>query len=156
MTVLTITVHGMPAPQGSKRIVMAGGKAGGRAILAEDSARVRPWREAVKEAALKARDGLWMPVSGPIELEVSFSFPRPKGHFGTGRNAGKLRLSAPSYPAGPPDLSKLVRSTEDALTEAGVWRDDRLVVTVHAHKYYGNHGFTGAMITVTELRRDLG
>jgi Holliday junction resolvase RusA-like endonuclease len=30
-----------------------------------------------------------------------------------------------------PDLSKLIRSTEDALTDAGVWTDDARVVAYH-------------------------
>ena len=157
MTVLSFTVHGMPAPQGSKRVVTAGGKAGGRAVLAESSKRVKPWREAVKEAARVAIDAAPLGTSqmaGPVGLEVHFRFPRPKGHYGTGRNAGKLRASAPLRPAVAPDLSKLIRSTEDALTEAGVWRDDALVVSVIAGKFYSEDG-PGATITITEYRRNL-
>lgn len=160
MTVLSFTVHGMPAPQGSKRVVTAGGKAGGRAVLAESSKRVKPWREAVKEAAADAiadydANGWdFRPLAGPVGLEVHFRFSRPKGHYGTGRNAGKLRASAPLRPAVAPDLSKLIRSTEDALTEAGVWRDDALVVSVVAGKWYSEDG-PGAIITITEYRRDL-
>ena len=41
-----------------------------------------------------------------------------------GRNAGTLRDSAPAYPSGRPDSSKLLRATEDALTTAGIYRDD--------------------------------
>jgi Holliday junction resolvase RusA-like endonuclease len=41
-------------------------------------------------------------------------------------------LSAPktrrTWPMRTPDLSKLLRSTEDALTTAGIWRDDARVV----------------------------
>lgn len=161
MTVLSITVHGIPAPQGSKRVVTAGGKAGGRAVLAESSKAVGPWREAVKEAAVKTIAALagsyedWEPIAGPVGIEVYFHFPRPRSHYGTGRNAGKLRLSAPLRPTGPPDLSKLVRSTEDALTDAGIWRDDALVISIIASKYYDVHGFRGANITITENRRDL-
>jgi crossover junction endodeoxyribonuclease RusA len=47
-----------------------------------------------------------------------FSFNRP-----TSIKRGKR-----PYPSVAPDLSKLIRSTEDALTAAGVWRDDCLVV----------------------------
>lgn len=159
MTVLSFTVRGTPAPQGSKRVGTAGGKAGGRAVLVENSKRVRPWREAVKEAARAAiderrADGDWVLSNAPVGLEVYFRFPRPKGHYGTGRNAGKLRASAPLRPAVAPDLSKLIRSTEDALTEAGVWRDDALVVSVVAGKFYSEDG-PGATITITEYRRDL-
>lgn len=152
MTVLSITVHGIPAPQGSKRHV-----GGGRMI--EMSKALGPWREAVKKAARDAIDdhranGDWVLSNQPVGLEVYFHFLRPKGHYGTGRNAGKLRASAPLRPAVIPDLSKLIRSTEDALTDAGVWRDDALVVSVSAGKFY-DEAFCGARITITEYRRDL-
>ncbi len=35
-----------------------------------------------------------------------------------------------------PDLSKLVRSTEDALSDAGAWEDDARVVECLARKVY--------------------
>lgn len=33
-----------------------------------------------------------------------------------------------TWPSGPPDVSKLLRSTEDAITIAGLWRDDARVI----------------------------
>lgn len=146
MTAISFSVRGIPAPQGSKRHV-------GNGVMIEMSKRVKPWRESVKAAAAEAM-GERLPITGPATLTVYFHFPRPKGHYGTGRNAAKLKPNAPRSPLGPPDLSKLIRSTEDALTEAGVWRDDSLVVSVNAHKFYNDRGFTGAAITVTEYREE--
>lgn len=115
---LTITVYGLPAPQGSKRHL-------GHGVLVESSKYVKPWREAVKAAAY---DGpRRAPLDCPVLVDMVFTFNRPKGHFRTGRNAHLLRDSAPARPASPPDLSKLARSTEDALTDAGIWRDDARV-----------------------------
>lgn len=146
MSFLNITVHGIPAPQGSKRHV-------GNGVMIESSQKVKPWREAVKYAAVEATGhGLVAPMTGPVELHVNFHFPRPKSHYGTGRNASRVKPGAPLHPAVAPDLSKLIRSTEDALTDAGVWRDDALVVVVRAEKFYNSHGFTGANITVRECR----
>lgn len=149
MSTLEITVHGTPAPQGSKR----GFVKGGRAVLVDDNkGPLRDWRHDVTAAAVAARGEGWEPISGPVGLEVYFTFRRPRGHFGTGRNAGKIRLSAPPRPAVAPDLSKLIRAVEDALTDAGVWRDDALVVAISAGKFYDGHGFTGARIMITEYR----
>ncbi|ASU86193.1 RusA family crossover junction endodeoxyribonuclease [Nocardiopsis gilva YIM 90087] len=93
---------------------------------------VRPWRQDVRAAAEDALrledDPHAFPLNGPLSVDMVFSVERPKSHFGTGRNAGVLKRSAPPYPASMPDLSKLLRSTEDALTSAGVWRDDARVV----------------------------
>ena len=45
-----------------------------------------------------------------------------------------------TWPCRMPDLSKLIRSTEDALTDAGVWTDDARVVEVVARKVYPYEG----------------
>lgn len=40
-----------------------------------------------------------------------------------------------------PDVSKLLRATEDAITDSGLWRDDARVVIAHVEKTYaiGSH-----------------
>ncbi|MGH3382664.1 MAG: RusA family crossover junction endodeoxyribonuclease, partial [Actinoallomurus sp.] len=124
--VITVIAYGAPGPQGSKRYV-------GKGVMVESSKKVKPWREAVKHAAIEARfDELTLemppPLDGPLLVEFAFTFARPKGHYRTGRNAHLLRDSAPAHPAVYPDLSKLIRSTEDALTDAGVWADDARIV----------------------------
>jgi Holliday junction resolvase RusA-like endonuclease len=130
--VLQIAVLGTPAPQGSKRHV-------GHGVMVESSKKLRPWRDAVRFAAAYACDGR-PPIDEPVRVSMVFTFQRPASHFGTGRNAGQIRDQAPRAPQGMPDLSKLVRSTEDALTDAGVWRDDARVVSLDAAKVYaGEH-----------------
>jgi crossover junction endodeoxyribonuclease RusA len=114
--VLDVFVPGRPAPQGSKRYLGAG-----RAI--EMSKYVGAWRDDVRTACVRLWEGR-APLDGPLVLEVEFVRARP--------------LSAPkrSTPSatGAPDLSKLVRSTEDAITSAGVWRDDSRVVATLSWK----------------------
>ncbi len=122
---MNITVYGTPAPQGSKRGFV--NRKTGAVILVESSDKVKPWREAVKYAAIEARDG-GLPLSGPVAVSMVFTFARPAGHFGSGRNAGQLRATAPLRPHGRPDLSKLARSTEDALTDARAYEDDSRIV----------------------------
>lgn len=128
---LEFSVRGIPAPQGSKRHV-------GRGIMVESSKKVRPWRDAVRAEAVAAWDSV--PLDEPVRVHMVFTFLRPASHYRTGKNAGIVRDTAPHAPQGAPDLSKLIRSTEDALTEAGVWRDDARVVEVSAWKVYaGEH-----------------
>jgi crossover junction endodeoxyribonuclease RusA len=159
---ITITVYGQPAPQGSKRAFAVRGKGGvptGRIAVIESSHdRVKSWRQAVIDAALAAVGDRELPITGPVRLSIVFALPRPKGHYSTGRNASKLRDTAPSWPAKAPDLSKLVRSTEDALTDAGIWADDAQVVAyARLEKIFaGSYGPTilptpGASITIHPL-----
>lgn len=103
----------------------------GRGILVESSRHLKPWRSDVKaaaEAAVAAGLGGRFPLDGLITARMVFTLARPLGHYRTGRNAHLLRNSAPSAPGTMPDLSKLLRATEDALTDAGVWTDDARVV----------------------------
>lgn len=122
---IAITVYGEPAPQGSKRGFV--NKKTGAVILVESSEKVKPWREAVKFAALQARAGA-PPLDGSLLVRMVFSVRRNRSHYRTGKNAGILRDDAPTHPNTKPDLSKLLRSTEDALTDAGIWTDDARVV----------------------------
>jgi Holliday junction resolvase RusA-like endonuclease len=150
---LTITVHGRPAPQGSKRaFVIRGGPRKGQAAVIESSHdRVKSWRAAVVDAASEVKE--WPALTGPLEVSMVFYLPRPKGHYRTGRNAHLLRDSAPIAPAGMPDLSKLARATEDALSDAAIWADDAQVVeyTRLAKCYADDHHLLGAVITIRQV-----
>lgn len=112
---MKIVVYGSPAPQGSKSF--KGLAKSGRAILAESSKRVKPWRQDVKAAAIEARAGA-APLDGPLMARMVFTVPKPA-------SAPKRRTT---YPDRKPDLSKLLRSTEDALTDAGAIADDARIV----------------------------
>lgn len=134
---IRIVVHGTPAPAGSKKGFPIRAK-GGRIVgvrVTDDSKRNKPWQAAVRSEAADVVNGSGL-LDGPLEVEVTFYMKRPKGHFGTGRNAGVVKASAPSWPAVKPDTGKLVRSIFDALTGV-VWRDDAQVVSEIAQKKYG-------------------
>lgn len=130
---LSFTVFGIPVPQGSHR----GFVVNGRAVITQDNARTRPWRQDMTQAALEALGGRPAMV-GPVHVIAQFVMPRPKAHYGTGRNAGQLRENAPTYPAGKPDVDKLARNLLDSLTAAQVVRDDSQVVHLCAYKVYAS------------------
>ena len=145
-------VMGTPAPQGSK----VGYARNGRVQMVESSKKVGPWREAVVTQC--QRDGIaGKRMTGPVSVDLAFYLPRPKAHFGTGRNAAVVKPSAPSRPAGKPDLDKLVRSTLDALTQAGVFDDDAAVVTISAEKHWCDDSMPmpGAWVQVRSSVGDL-
>ncbi len=112
-TKIRIEVRGAPAPQGSKRHV-------GHGVMIESCKTLKPWREAVKFAALEesAKRGYPRGLYGPVMGSMVFTVRKPA-------SAPKRRKT---YPSTKPDLSKLLRSTEDALTDAGVWEDDARVI----------------------------
>ena len=131
-TLIEFRVHGIPRPQGSKRHV-------GRGIMVESSRHVHQWRNDVMSAAAAAFKG--EPIADAVQLEIMFFFPRPKGHYGTGRNADKLKPSAPELPTSRSygDTTKLARSTEDAISECSgypVLKDDSQVTDLICRKRY--------------------
>lgn len=166
---LEFTVMGKPAPQGSKTGMTVHGKdaalchgCGKRHIapvtLVESSAALKPWRAAVTAAARQAAGPGWAPLRGPLALLCAFTIERPVSHYRTGRYSHLLSSSAPLMPTGKPDLSKLIRAAEDAITDAGVWADDALVTEHVAVKVYadGSHPWAlpsaGAWIRVSATR----
>lgn len=142
-----LVVYGTPAPQGSKKAFVNRG----RAVIVDDNKRTRPWREAVKEAAIIARGA--DSLLGPVAVSIRFYLPRPASHFGTGRNIGQVKAAAPAYPASVPDIDKLARSTLDALTDSGLIKDDKQIVTLNLTKRYPDMQMDvpGAVIVVELL-----
>ena len=117
---IELRVIGTPAPQGSKSF--KGMSKAGHAILVESSRAVKPWREAVVWAARENGSK----ISGPVVADMIFTLPKPK-------SAPKRRLT---YPDKKPDLSKLQRSTEDALVTAGMIEDDARIISCLARKVF--------------------
>lgn len=130
---ISFTVYGTAAPAGSKR-GFYNAKAR-RVILTDDSKHSRPWKAQVSDAAGQAMGDTPL-LDGPLDLCLTFVVVRPKGHFGTGKNAARVRASAPEYPTVKPDLLKLARAVEDALTGI-VYRDDAQIVSESLSKIYG-------------------
>lgn len=127
---IKLIVYGSPAPQGSKKLVGTYTDKHGRVrgMMAESSAKVKPWRQDVKLAAETERLLNGAPrLEGPVLARMIFTMPKPK-------SAPKRRRT---FPATKPDLSKLIRSTEDALTDSGLITDDaRIVEYSRAAKVY--------------------
>ena len=124
-------VFGVPRPGGSKRAVR--NKHTGKIMMIDASKHVATWRQDVKAAAMEAWPGEL--IGEEIYLDVTYGLLRPKGHYGTGRNSAILKDSAPKYPHGTPDLGKLDRSTEDALTGT-IYTDDKQIVGHRTDKQY--------------------
>jgi Holliday junction resolvase RusA-like endonuclease len=123
---VAFTVYGEPQSQGNLR-------RGARGGLYESNRDLASWKRAVADKAGASGSDLF---EGAVRLSARFFLPRPGGHFGTGRNAGMLRPSAPTWPAVKPDVDKLARAVLDALTGT-LWRDDKQVVWLEASKHYG-------------------
>ncbi|KKM18569.1 hypothetical protein LCGC14_1664390 [marine sediment metagenome] len=141
-------VVGKPVSQGSKQSFpqMKDGKpmkrANGSLVIRtkEDCEGLEAWRSDVAVTARRAFEaaGGDALLHEAVRLTMCFHRPRPTAHFGTGRNAGKLKASAPKYPKQRPDTLKLARAVEDALTGV-IWRDDSQVCRHVLDKDWGEY-----------------
>lgn len=129
---IEFTVFGLPQPAGSKRAFVQGN----RAIVVDDNAKSRPWKQEVTSTAKEVVGDTIPFPEGPVVLRMRFTMPRPKGHYGSGKNAGVLKDSAPHFHTSRPDALKLGRGTEDALTGI-LYRDDAQTQVI-AWKVYGD------------------
>jgi len=86
-------------------------------------------------------------ILGPITLVAIFHFERPKSHFGTGRNIGKLKDSAPAIHIKKPDTDNLLKFVKDCLNGIA-WKDDSQVFDVRGIKRYSDEPKTEIFITM--------
>lgn len=148
MKSIRIEVLGAAATAGSKRafamrrrdgsLVM---RANGTPVVSvtDDCAAGKKWRRTVQAAAWAVLPRGFEPLSGPLRVSFRFELARPQGHYGTGRNAGVVLRSAPRWHVQKPDVLKLARAAEDALTEI-VYRDDSQIVDERLEKVWGAAG----------------
>ena len=148
-----LRIRGLPAPQGSKKHV-------GRGILVESSKKVKPWRTDIVTQSWDQYKG--EPMTGPLEVEIIFWFPRPVHHYRTalGKRTNTIKPNAPTHTTSTwdGDIDKVVRSTLDGLSaKAGgcVIQDDSLVVKLSCEKRYVTEAEgCGAFIRVVESQYD--
>lgn len=133
MPPLTFVVSGepksQPRPKASRR---------GSFIHIYTPATAKAWKGSVAKAAgpfLSAG-----PLTGPLSLSLDFRFARPKSHF---TSKGALSKSARLAHTTKPDADNLAKAVMDALTDAGLWRDDTQIVQLNVTKTYdANEGVT--------------
>lgn len=150
---IRIDVLGTPAPKGSGRAMLIGGKA----RFVAGSSGVNAKKQASFAAAIRERiavdvfDGS-MPtvplfVDRPLAVAIVFRLARPTGHYGK----GGLKSTAPRMPAKKPDVDKCARQVLDVLT-GSIFDDDSRIVELLVRKEFARPGLEGATIIVDEWK----
>lgn len=133
---ITFTVPGAPVPQGSMRHI-------GHGRMISDNPKLKAWRTTVNQVFVYQHR--CSKIEGPVEVRAVFVMPRPKSHYGTGRNTSRIKDAYLDIPhVVKPDGDKLIRAVFDALsttkTQAGAFIDDSHVVRHSAQKRYVRPG----------------
>jgi crossover junction endodeoxyribonuclease RusA len=134
-------VHGLPVPQGSKRVFHGN-------VVETGGARLREWRNLCADAC-QARMNGEARIAGPVSVRAFFYLPRPRSHYGTGKNKERLRGGAPLVPATRPDADKLARSVLDAVTGVA-FGDDCQVARLWVEKRWADPN-PGVEVTIWEI-----
>lgn len=156
---VTLTIPGTPKPKGSMKCLGQVGKI--RHQLTED---YRPgqkeWRDRIADT-IRRKVTTRYAEGVPVQVDVTFTLPRPEYHYGTGRNAGIVKPRYEWEPAtnrGTGDVDKMLRLLLDALEDGGLLANDAQVVDAHAVKVYVDDPlgrslpFPGARIRTAALR----
>jgi hypothetical protein len=152
MRTLSFTVIGTPAPKGSSRAMIRGGKpvnvpSGSNA----NRNALESWAQCVRFAAIEAVGALSVVGlyfgAGPLRVQIVFRMRRVGAHF---KEDGTVKPGADKWHVKKPDLSKLIRSTEDAMSGI-VMLDDNQIAELLVRKVYADPGKEGAWIKVEEI-----
>lgn len=127
--VLKFTVYGIPKPKGSKTAFPIRRKGGGLGVAVREGKPGSPFEEYRRRVESVVQDlagrgnGL---ITGPLRVRMHFVFAKPK-------SAPRSR----EWPDVKPDLVKLMRGIEDALTGALIKDDAQIVQFDDVRKEYG-------------------
>ena len=156
METLSFFVPGLPQTAGSKRAFPIARKGvngeriyTGKNIVVDANPKTKDWKariahqaELVMDLPVNRQLGLW---SGALAARFTFHLPRIGGHY---RSNGELKPGVPARPTVRPDVLKLTRAAEDALTGV-VWFDDSQIVLEVLEKRYSDK--PGLLVEVFKL-----
>jgi Holliday junction resolvase RusA-like endonuclease len=124
------TVWGVAQPKGSTKPWARAwrdketGKMRVAAVVTSSNAKLKPWENDIRAAIQNAAPEVFFDADTAVSLRIIFWMPRPKS-----------LLKRIFHHLKAPDLSKLCRGAEDALT-GKLWADDSQVVHINAWKLY--------------------
>lgn len=139
---ISFTVYGQPQTAGSKRSFVPLDRktkepfrrASGGIVVStvDDNPKGKDWKNAIAYTASAACSGPLL--NDALSVAMRFYRPRPKSHLG---KAGLNKVGKENpRPTTKPDVLKLARCAEDALTGI-VWRDDAQIVSETLEKHWG-------------------
>ena len=139
-------IKGTPKPQPRPRAFGHGGKA-----RIYNPATANEWKSQIMHGLI---DHANTDCKQPYLLYLTFFMPRPKSHYGTGRNKNILKKQSPKYHTKTPDIDNLVKAVMDAVTVINIWHDDSQVVSISATKVWADDpDDIGVKIAMEKLKR---
>ncbi len=141
---VSVWIAGEPKPQPRVRAWTRKLPTGQAIARVYDARTAEGWKGAV---ALAVKSQLpAAPLEGPLAVEIRFVLPRPQSLMRRKDPDGEI------WHTGAGDCDNFAKAVLDALTQLGLWRDDRQVAFLHVTKFYASKtGRSGAALTVCAL-----
>ena len=124
-TELNFIVPGEPVAQPRHRVRTIGKRS---MLYLPKSHPVHAYKAAIR-VAFVAVAGKWKTITGPVQLSVYCRFEMPKSWSKKKRSESQGILHD-----GKPDADNVLKAVEDALTDCGVWSDDKQVASAFISK----------------------
>jgi Holliday junction resolvase RusA-like endonuclease len=139
--VVQFTVPGMPQGKARPRVSLKTGRA-------YTPKKTVSYENLVQFVAIQQLPRGFVPFEGPFRVDITAWYQRPKSHYGTGKNAGKLKKRFEHvWPKTVPDVDNVAKAICDSLNGI-VWRDDAQVVILNVSKFYEQTDSGGPRVEV--------
>lgn len=126
LPILQVFVPGRPVTKGSMKAYCTRGKTH-KVRMEEDHADSKPWRKLMARTVRMVGGMDWAhPEEGAVRVELDFRVER-KSHYESHQTPYPTAITIG-------DIDKLARNVLDALTDAGVYKDDSQVARLVASK----------------------
>ncbi len=96
-----------------------------------------------------------VPIEGAIVLSAIFVFGRPDSHYGTGKNGGIVKGSAPKHHTKKPDLDNLVKFVKDAFNTVYYKDDSQIIRFQNVEKKYIDYGHPAPQVEIVLIAREI-
>jgi Holliday junction resolvase RusA-like endonuclease len=156
MNEIRFRVDGTPIPKGSLKAFVPKGWT--RAVLTNDNTKMKAWASVITYTVAQVAHAAGWVVAPPdeaLEINAIFYMPRPKGHFGSGKNVAVLKASAQQHHVSKPDRDKLLRGLCDALKGVIYTDDSQLVDGATGKRYTDAMHAPGVEVIVRRLNPSL-
>lgn len=136
-------LQGKPVPMGRPRFTRTG-----RAYTAKSS---REYKNEQIEKLNASKGAAWVPLDGPLRVNVTFVSPRPKRMLLRAGDTPEGRI----YKTTKPDIDNLLKMVLDIITQSEIWEDDNRVVCISCEDYYASKSEDPhTLFTIHEWRED--
>ena len=135
---ITFTIYGEPKGQPRPKAFSRGGHA-----RVYDPGTAEGWKSLIAHAVTPHIPAV--PIEGPIRVDWTAYFPRPKRLMRRSDPEGAVMHTA------KPDRDNVEKALLDALTQIGMWRDDAQVCDGRSRKFYAEkNGRPRMEVTISE------